>query len=103
MRCGLDGDTETPILPRGRAGIPGLNVSSFHVSPPSVVFQRPLRPLPEFIPQGVRWNFHMAAYRIRGLVGSIERSVAPVLSLRKSSFFQVRPPSVVRKTPRSAL
>ncbi len=34
---------------------------------------------------------------------SIERSAAPVLSLRYSTFFHVTPPSVVRNTPRSGL
>src|SRR6185369_1923872 len=87
----------------GFLGMPGLKVISFQVSPPSVVFHRPLRPPPAFIPQGVRWNFHIAAKMIRGLVGSMVRSIAPVESLRKRIFFHVLPPSVVRKTPRSAL
>src|SRR5436190_23891290 len=93
---------ETPILPNGLAGMPGLNVTSFHVSPPSVVFHSPLRPPPEFIPHGVRWNFHIDANRMRGFVGSIVRSIAPVESLRNSTFLHVLPPSVVRNTPRSA-
>ena len=102
-RCELAGETATPILPSAPLGIPGLKVSSFHVSPPSVLFHRPLRPLPASMPHGIRWNFHMAAYRTRGLFTSSERSIAPVLSLRKSTFFQLLPPSVVRNTPRSGL
>ena len=38
-----------------------------------------------------------------GSAGSMTRSTAPVCSSRKSTFSQVRPPSVVRKTPRSGL
>jgi hypothetical protein len=41
--------------------MPALKLSSRHVSPPSVLFQRPLRPPPALIPHGVRWNFHIAA------------------------------------------
>src|SRR3982750_2290585 len=94
---------DTPILPNDFAGMPGLNGTSFHVSPPSVVFHSPLRPPPAFIPHGVRWNFHIDANRMRGFVGSIVRSIAPVESLRKSTFFHDFPPSADRKTPRSAL
>ena len=92
----------TPILPNGLSGMPGLKVISFQVSPPSIVFHRPLRPPPAFIPHGVRWNLHIDANRMRGFDGSMVRSVAPVESLRKSTFFHVLPPSVVRNTPRSA-
>src|SRR5215204_3663050 len=103
MRFGLAGEMSTPILPNGRAGRPGLNEISVQLSPPSVVFQSPLRPPPWFRLHGVRWNFHIDANRIRGLVGSIVRSIAPVESSRNRTFFHVRPPSVVRNTPRSAL
>src|SRR5438552_11538765 len=92
---------EIPILPSGFFGMPGLKVISFQLSPPSDVFQRPLRPPPAFIPHGVRWNFHIDAKRMRGLLGSMVRSIAPVESLRNRTLFQVRPPSVVRNTPRS--
>ena len=54
------------------------------------------------MPHGERWNFHIDANRMRGFVGSIDRSVAPVESLMNSTFFQLLPPSVVRNTPRSA-
>src|SRR5689334_20865749 len=102
MRFGRAAEIEMPILPSGLFGMPGLNVISFHVSPPSVVFHKPLRPPPAFMPQGVRWNFHIDAKRMRGFDGSIVRSIAPVESSRKSTFFHVLPPSVVRNTPRSA-
>ena len=71
------------------------------MSPPSVLFHRPLRPAPASMPHGVRWNFHIDAYTMRGLFTSIDRSAAPVLSFRNRTFFQVAPPSVVRNTPRS--
>src|SRR5688572_11095385 len=103
MRRGFAGDTATPILPIGFTGIPGFDVSSVHVSPPSVDFHSPLRPPPASIPHGERWNFHIAAKRMRGLVGSTERSVAAVESLMKRIFFHDLPPSIVRKTPRSEL
>src|SRR4029079_19580537 len=92
----------TPILPNGFAGIPGLNEISFHVSPPAVVFQRPLRPPPVFMPHGVRWNFHIDANRMRGFDGSMVKYIPPVEALRNSTFFHERPPSVERKMPRSA-
>jgi hypothetical protein len=60
-RCALAGDTAMPIRPSGFRGIPTLKLSSRHVSPPSVLFHRPLRPPPAFIPHGVRWNFDIAA------------------------------------------
>ena len=89
-----------PIIARG---MPGLNVTSVQVSPPSVVFQSPLRPEPASIPHGLRWNFHVLAKRMRGFVGSRLRSATPVLSFTYSTFFHDLPPSVVRKTPRSLL
>ena len=52
---------------------------------------------------GFRSARHMAAYRIRGLFASIERSTAPVLSLMKRTFSQFSPPSLERKIPRSGL
>src|SRR5262249_36253180 len=44
-----------------------------------------------------------AAYMTFGLRRSIEMSTAPVLLSRNSVFFQVLPPSVLLKTPRSSL
>ena len=40
---------------------------------------------------------------MRGFDGSIARSFAPVESSMKSTFVHDLPPSMVRKTPRSAL
>ena len=103
MRFGFAGETATPILPMSVFGIPSLCVISLQLSPPSMDFHSPLRPLPDVMPQGKRWNFHIAAKRMRGLVGSSERSVAPVESLRKRMRFHDLPPSIVLKTPRSEL
>ena len=50
-----------PILPSGRRGIPGAFEISVQLSPPSVDFQRPLRPPPAFMDQGVRWNLYIEA------------------------------------------
>jgi len=83
--------------------MPGARVSSVQLSPPSVVFQMPLFPPPASIDQGVRWNLYVDAYSTRGFDGSIVRSFAPVESSTKSTFCQLFPPSVVRKTPRSGL
>src|SRR2546423_959420 len=95
-RRGFAGEIATPILPSGFFGMPALKVISRQVSPPSVVFHRPLRPPPELMPHGMRWNFHIDANRMRGFVGSIVRSIAPVESLRKRIFSQLFPPSLVR-------
>jgi hypothetical protein len=54
--------------------MPGLNEISVQLSPPSVVFHSPLRPPPWFMLQGVRWNFHIDANRMRG-VGGVDRQV----------------------------
>src|SRR5205814_1949940 len=99
MRRGLDAEMSTPILPSGFFGMPALKLSSRQVSPPSLLFHNPLRPALSLIPHGVRWNFHIDAKRMRGLVGFIAMSAAPVESLRNNTFFHVRPPSVVRNTP----
>ncbi len=95
------GDTDTPIRPSGPSGNPGFWLRSVQWSPPSVVFHRPLRPPPALKPHGVLWNFHMAAKITRGLLGSMDRSMAPVLSFRNSTFCHVAPPSSERNTPRS--
>src|SRR2546430_12737776 len=97
MRFGFAGETATPILPIGVVGMPVFRVMSVQLSPPSGDFQSPLRPPPDCIPQGKRWNFYMAAQLMRGFVGSSEGSVAAVGSLRKSIRFNVLSPSVVRR------
>src|SRR5678809_741382 len=100
-RSGLVRDTARPIFPISL----GSPVSRrFQVSPPSTVLQIPLAgpPLRPF--HGVRWVLHIAAYRMRGLEGSIARSLGPASeSGEASNSFQVRPPSALRYTPRSAL
>ena len=50
-----------PIFPSGLRGMPAALEISVQVSPPSVVFQSPLRPPPASIDQGVRWNLYMDA------------------------------------------
>ncbi|PYQ68257.1 MAG: hypothetical protein DMF53_00510 [Acidobacteria bacterium] len=45
----------------------------------------------------------MAAKIVSGAAGSAARSTAPVLSSTNRTFSQLRPPSVLRNTPRSAL
>src|SRR5688572_9604761 len=83
------------------AGMPGLRVISVHVSPPSVDLKRPDPGPPLDIVNSLRNASHNAAYITFGLFGSIERSTAPVISLRKSTRRHVRPPSVLLKMPRS--
>ena len=93
----------TPILPSMPCGRPGLRVISVHVSPPSVDLNRPLPGPPLDIWYSTRYASHIAANITFGFVRSIATSTAPVLSSRNSTFFQVLPPSVVLKTPRSSL
>ena len=78
---------------------PALKVMSLHVSPPSV--RLPEAAVARRNPHGVRCMCQIDAKRIRGFVGSIERSIAPVESFEKDTLCQALPPSVVRKTPRS--
>ncbi len=52
---------------------------------------------------GFRSIRDIQAYTTLGLPGWSSRSIAPVLSDTNSVFFQVLPPSVVLKTPRSPL
>ena len=66
------------------------------MSPPSVLFQMPLPGPPERIFQGWRVWSQNAAYRMRGLVGSMLRSLAPASSSTKSTFSQLFPPSSER-------
>src|SRR6188474_560647 len=88
------------MTPDGR---PALRVISVHVSPPSVDLKRPLPGPPLDIWYSTRNASHRAAYITFGFLRSIEMSTAPVLSSRKSVFFQLFPPSVLLNTPRSAL
>src|SRR6266576_877023 len=97
-RFGFAPDTATPILPTIPRGRPGLRVISVHVSPPSVLLNRPLPGPPDDIWYSVRYASHSAAYMTLGLVRSIAMSTAPVLSSRKSTLRQLRPPSVLLNT-----
>src|SRR4051812_35896451 len=99
----MEGETLTPMRPTATLGMPSLFVSSVQVSPPSMLFHSPLFPPPALNPHGKRWNLHIAAYRILALVGSMARSMAPVLSSTKSTFCHVLPPSRERNTPRVGL
>ena len=91
------------MRPTTPVGMPGRRVISVHVSPPSVDLKRPEPGPPLSILYSFRYACHSAAYRTFGFDRSTEMSIAPVLSSRYSTFRQVRPPSVVLNTPRSAL
>src|SRR5213082_1025333 len=56
-----------------------------------------------YCPGGVRRAWYMAPYTTFGSPGSPARSMAPMSGLLYRTFVQVRPPSLERKTPRSAL
>src|SRR5260221_14139202 len=97
---GLLLDTAIPIRSKADAGKP---FDSFcQVLPPSVVLYSAVSPPPLSKRQGRRRNVYMPAYSVCGLDGSITISEQPVSGLRYSTFCQVRPPSVVRNTPRSS-
>ena len=89
-----------PLMPSGR---PGLSLISVQVSPPSADLKMPLPGPPDSRIQGRRITCHSAAYRTRGLVGSMPRSIAPVWGLRYSTRSQLAPPSRERNTPRCSL
>src|ERR1700736_4697210 len=72
-------ETDMLILPGMPAGIPGLRVSSFQVSPPSVDWNSPLPAPPLESEYGVRKASHSEAYNTFELCGSITRSMAPDL------------------------
>ena len=80
-----------------------MRVRSSHVSPPFVDRKIPLPGPPLVKLHGCRSVSHAAAYRTRGLPGSMHRSAAPARSPRSSTRSQLSPPSVVRNTPRSSL
>src|SRR5205814_1632867 len=104
MRLEYVGAMPSPIRPKPSAHVGSPLVSCRQVSPPSVDLYNPL-PGPSYAPlvvHGGRRDAHMSAYRVCGLDGSNARSIAPVFSSLYRIFFQVRPPSTVRNTPRSA-
>src|SRR5919201_7016252 len=78
-------------------------VSGFHVDPPSVDLK-----MPPFVPFQAPFSHgpcrvsHRHAYTTSGFFGSNSRSDAPVFSSLYSTFWNVLPPSVDRKTPRSS-
>ena len=98
---GFTGEIAIPTLPMIPLGSPVLRVISVQWSPPSVVLKIPLPAPPLINSHGFRPACQSAAYSTSGFVGSITSSIAPVESFRKRIFFQVLPPSVVLKTPRS--
>src|SRR5437762_5898474 len=97
---GFERLTAMAILPIS-SGKPSFILS--HVSPSSVDLYRPLPGPPLMTFHGSRPCSHIAAYRIRGFVMSIDSSAAPVFSSTKRTFFQVLPPSLDLKRPRSLL
>src|SRR5690349_15990750 len=88
------------MRPKMPLGSPGLREISFHVSPPSVVFHKPLSAPPLSKLYGVRLASQMAAYSTFGFDGSMLKSTAPALFDLNSTRCQVWPPSFERKTPR---
>src|SRR5712672_573855 len=61
-------DTAMPIRPTMPRGRPGFRVISVHVSPPSVLLNRPLPGPPDDIWYSVRYASHNAAYMTLGFV-----------------------------------
>ena len=91
----------TPIRPKLPLGKPSSSVIFFQVFPPSCVMCIPEPSPPDLKNQGSRLCSHNVAISLFGLVGSIIKSATPVLLLINNILFQVCPPSVVLKTPRS--
>src|SRR5258708_7701303 len=102
----------TATRPQGLAGSPFalFSSSSFQVDPASVDWKRPLPPgAVEFSPpdrkvQPLRRKSHMPANRVFEsweLIEIIEQPVEAFVPFR--ILFQLLPPSVVLKTPRSTL
>ena len=56
---------------------------------------------PLFRLKGVRFNLHVAAYKILGFSGSITISTAPEDGFENKTLFQDLPPSVLLNTPLS--
>src|SRR5215467_15406604 len=78
-------------------------VSRFQVVPASVLRYKPLPGPPQSMPQGERRACQSEAKITFGLEGSSDRSMPPEFSSLYKTLVHVFPPSVVRKTPRSAL
>src|SRR5688572_12327097 len=95
---GANASAMRPILPAGRP----LPASRVHRSPPSSERQMPLPGPPPTKQHAVRRRWYVAANSVFGFDGSIAISVAPVFSSTYSTLFQLWPPFVLLKTPRSA-
>src|SRR5881227_422883 len=101
---GFDGADATATRPHGFVGNPlALCASSdVHVAPPSVVFHNPL-PMgtsglspPERNVHALRRKSHIPAYKVLGLLESIDSIEQPVDAFEPASTFDhVLPPSVV--------
>src|SRR5215510_9349845 len=100
IRLLSDGAICTSILPTSGFGRPF--VSFVHVAPPSFVICTPLPGPPLNCPHVCCSACHMPARRMLGFFASIERPEHPVLPSTNSTRFQLTPPSVVLKTPRSS-
>ena len=100
MRFGCDGAIANATLPTGFTGSP-FPLSRIHVAPPSVDLNSPLPGPPLVRPHVWISICHNPAYSVRGLDGSIARSLQPVFSSTNSTRVHVPPPSMVRNTPRS--
>ena len=96
------GATATPARPHSPSGSP-CPMICVHVTPSSTDLYSPL-PGPYEVPfcPGFRMPCHSVAYTTRGFPGSKQRSIAAVTLSLYRTFFQLRPPSVDRKTPRSS-
>src|SRR5574337_333757 len=100
----LGDDGAKPIFTRSVGSVFGRPPASlFQVRPPSVGLKMPPSVLPFTCVHGLRCSVHMPASSTFGLEGSIWMSLAPVVSLTYSTFFQFLPPSVVMNTPRVTL
>src|SRR6185437_10189690 len=94
-------DGAKPILTRSVGSVVGKPPPTlFQVRPPSVDLKMPPSVLPLSSVHGLRCMVHIPASNTFGSDGSIWMSLAPVVSLTYSTFFQFLPPSVVMNTPR---
>src|ERR1700726_2997547 len=101
--CGFEGATCSATRPHGFAGNPVALLTLFQVAPPSVDLNSPLPGPPERNVQPCRRNSHIAAQMVfgscllRAIMAQPLEAFAPA-----RTFFQVLPPSLVWKTPRSS-
>ena len=95
MRSGSAALMHSAILPISRVGRP-FPSSRVQVAPPSRETWTALPGPPEVRVQVRIAICHVPAKSVRGLDGSITRSLAPVSSSTKRTCSQVAPPSMVR-------